>query len=354
MALTVSPFATSQTPVARRASAAEKSFARKKQQEEAAMQSAKSIPLSAHELRDAIRHGQRVDTSRLDRILRPEDNRGVIEVQASTPWQAIANLLRPGHTASEAASLKATMRTIGESIACNTAGPDGRPVVTHLESLTLVTPEGELRRIDRVANSSLFALVIGGQGLFGTLYSATMRVNSLLRSADETIKAEPPPPSNGTRTFQLLVPPEAVEAFVAEARARCEEWRVGVESVHIRKILAEEDSFLRWARRDYAEVGLELAAPPAIGGAVRSVQLRRGLIDAAIDSGGSFPIARTRDATREQVAACYPELPAFLAEKRRIDPSEKLVNPWYLHQRSLFDCKPCTLRFFQGEAPKTS
>jgi len=317
------------------------------------MQNEKSIPLSAHELRDAIRHGQRVDTSRLDRILRPED-RGVIEVQASTPWRAIASLLRPGDTRSEAASLKATMRTIGESIACNTAGPDGRPAVTHLESLTLVTPEGELRRINRVANSSLFALVVGGQGLFGTLYSATMRVSSLLRSADETIKAEPPAPANGTRTFQLLVPPEAVEAFVAEARARCEEWRVGVESVHLRKVLPEEDSFLRWARRDYAEVGLELAAPPAIGGAVRSVQLRRELIDAAIGAGGSFPIARTRDATRDQVAACYPELPAFLAEKRRIDPSEKLVNSWYLHQRSLFDCKPCTQRFFQGETPKTS
>ena len=69
------------------------------------MPDAKSIPLSAHELRDAIRHGQRVDTSRLDRILRPED-RGVIEVQAATPWRNIAALLRPGDTQSEAASLQ--------------------------------------------------------------------------------------------------------------------------------------------------------------------------------------------------------------------------------------------------------
>ena len=166
------------------------------------MQGAKSIPLSAHELRDAVRHGQRVDTSRLDRILRPEDNRGVIEVQAATPWKAIATLLRPGDAESEAASLKATMRTIGESIARNTAGPDGRPAVTHIESLTLVTPEGELRRINRVAHSALFSLVVGGQGLFGTLYSVTMRVNSLLRSADETIQAAPPAPCNtGARTL---------------------------------------------------------------------------------------------------------------------------------------------------------
>jgi hypothetical protein len=311
------------------------------------MESAKSIPLSAHELRDAVRHGRRVDTSRLDRILRPED-RGLIEVQAATPWRALAALLRPGDTAAEAASLKTTMRTIGESIARNAAGPDGRPTVTHIESLTLVTPEGELRRINRAAHSSLFALVVGGQNLFGTLYSATMRVSSIAKSADETIKAAPSAPD--ARAFQLLIPPHAVEKFMAAARSLCEEWRVAVEGVDTRCVLPDEDSFLRWARCEYAEVGLRLAALPAIGGAVRSHQLRRALIGAAIDAGGSFPIARTRDASREQVAACYPELPAFLAEKRRIDPSEKLVNPWYLHHRSLFDRKSCAVRF-QAEAP---
>jgi hypothetical protein len=310
------------------------------------MQNTKSIPLSAHELRDAIRLGQRFDASRLDRILRPEDNRGVIEVQASTTWQAIAGLLRPGDTCSEAASLRATMRTIGESIARNTAGPDGRPAVTHLESLTLITPDGELRRVDRVAHSALFALVVGGQGLFGTLYSATMRVNSLLRSADDTIKAESPASCiSGAHSLQLLIPPEALGAFVAEARARCADWRVGVDGVDVRNVLPEEDTFLRWARRDYAEVGLQLASLPAIGGAVRATQLRRELIDAAIAAGGSFPIARTPDASREQVAACYPELPAFLAEKRKLDPSERLVNSWYLHHRNLFSRQSCDVRW---------
>ena len=65
------------------------------------------------------------------------------------------------------------------------AGPDGRPVVAHVESLTLVTPDGLLRRIDRLTSGGLFALALGGQGLFGTLYSATLRVESLLRSVKE-------------------------------------------------------------------------------------------------------------------------------------------------------------------------
>jgi hypothetical protein len=311
------------------------------------MENAKSIPLSAYELRDAIRHGQRFDPSRLDRILRPEDDRGVIEVQSGTSWQAIARLLRPGDTASEAASLRATKRNICASIGRNAAGPDGRAVVTHIESLTIVTPEGELRRINRVAHGALFSLIVGGQGLFGTLYSATLRVNSLVRSADETIRARPPAPraTVGARTLQLLIPPQALAAFVDEAKARCEDWRVAIEATDVRNIVPEEDSFLRWARREYVEVGLQLAALPALGGAVRKTQLRRELIDAAIDAGGSFQIARTPDASRDQVAACYPELPAFLAEKRRIDPHEKLVNAWYLHYRNLFNRPACETRW---------
>jgi len=308
------------------------------------MEEAKSIPLSAHELRDAVRHGQRVDYSRLDRILRPED-RGLIEVQAGVRWQAIAELLRPGDQASAAASSRATMRTIGESVARNAAGPDGRPVIDHIESLTLVTPDGELRRVNRLAQGALFALAIGGQGLFGALYSATLRVKSLLRSADETIQAQPPARSADACALQLLLPPDVLDGFVAEARERCGQWRVAVEAVEVRQTLAEGETFLRWAHRTYSEVSLRLGALRTIGGAVRATQLRRELIDAALAAGGSFSIAHTPDATRGQVAACYPQLPAFLAEKRRIDPAEKVVNAWYLHHRSLFSREGCASRW---------
>lgn len=311
------------------------------------MSDVKSIPLSAYELREAVRAGRKVDAGRLDRILRPEDSSGVIEVQAGVTWKAIANLLRPGDGDSEAASLRATMRTIGESIARNTAGPDGRPVVQHVESLTLITPEGELRRINRLANSSLFSLALGGQGLFGTLYSATLRVNSLLRSADDAIRSRTADSSDPT-AFHLLIPPESLNGFVAQAQAHCDDWRVAVQQVQIRPTLKEEETFLRWARRPYTEIGLRLAPLPTVGGAVRSAQLRRELIDAAIAAGGSFPITRTVCASREQVEACYPELAAFLAEKRRIDPAERLVNDWYLHYRNLLGRRGCETRWNQA------
>ena len=60
---------------------------------------------------------------------------------------------------------------------------------------------------------------------------------------------------------------------------------------------------------------------------------------------GSFQIACTPDATREQTETCYPQLKTFLTAKRRFDPHERLVNAWYLHQRGLFDRSACEVRW---------
>ena len=46
-----------------------------------------------------------------------------------------------------------------------------------------------------------------------------------------------------------------------------------------------------------------------------------------------------------QIEACYPELRTFLAEKRRIDPTERLSNPWYRHYRNLFTRGGCRVRW---------
>src|SRR5258708_12343099 len=112
-------------------------------------------PMSALELCDAIRSGKTVDTSRLNRILRLDPMHPLLEVQASTPWHVIAAELRPGD---ERANVRTTMPTVGESVCRNAAGPDGTPAVSHVASLALVTPEGELRRVTRQPDAQLFPL----------------------------------------------------------------------------------------------------------------------------------------------------------------------------------------------------
>jgi hypothetical protein len=304
-------------------------------------------PLSALELRDAIRTARPYDRTRLDRVLRMDASQGLAEVQASATWQSLATRLQ-----CDWGALWQGMPDIGHSVAANLPGPDGRPMAHYVEAVTLVTPDGELRRVSRDSSPDLLALVVGGQGLFGALYSITLRLESLARAAAEAQQAIDLKISSSPtgRPLQLLVPPHALEAFLAEARARCEEWRIAIEGVEVRRTLPDEETFLRWAAREYALVRLELAQPATLGGTVRTTQLRRELIDIAIAHGGSFPIACTPEATRAQTEARYPKLKAFLAEKRRFDPAGKLDNQWFRHYVSLLGREDCDSRWNQAAA----
>jgi FAD/FMN-containing dehydrogenase len=304
-----------------------------------------TTPVSALEMRDAARQGRSIDTSRLNRILNLDPMHGLLEVQAGTPWHTIAADLRPGDAR---AAVRTTMATVGESIARNAAGPDGTPAVGHVASLTLVMPDGELRRVSRNRDAELFALAAGGHGLFGTVYSITLRIATLAQAVE---RATPPdeftlmPNSRARRALDLLLPPEAVEAFMHDADQRCHDWRTPLQSVAVRRTFQEDDTFLRWARRNYSEVRLAFAEPAGLGASVRGGQLRRELIDAAIAVGGSFQIASTTDATREQTQACYPQLKAFLEQKRRFDPRERLTSEWHTHQQEVLAREDCPVRW---------
>jgi len=302
-------------------------------------------PLSAQELCQSVRACAPFDASRLDRVLAVDETRGLVEVQSAAMWKSLAARLRPGD--GRAQEVRTTHPTIGESLACNAAGPDGRPTVDHVHSFTMVTPDGQLRRVDRMSNPSLFALVVGGQGLFGAIYSVTLRLESLARAIAETQTPDPlaEARSRATRRLALLVPPTRLEALVAACRERCAEWRLELEGLAVRRVRADEETFLRLPGREYCEVSLGLAEGANLGAQVRVTQLKRSLIDLVISHGGGFPIACTPEATREQIDACYPQLAGFLAEQRRIDPHERWANGWLRHHRSLLTREPCEVRW---------
>jgi len=314
---------------------------------------------SADELRSAMRQPEPgvigVDRTALDRVLRFDTARQLVEVQVGTPWRALCSYL-----AEHASDLQSFAEcgdmppSIGECVAANAAGPDGRPMVAHVESLALVTPDGSLRRASRFANKELFVLAIGGHDLFGAPYSITLRVDSLLRSARDSQPAailEIPENEYGGEhcSLGLLVPPHRLEGVLAQVRERCADRRIPICGMRVRRVLPEDETMLRWARCECAEVTLLLALPPAIGGTVRAVQLRRELIDLALAAGGGFPIASTFHASREQTEACYPALKSLLAEKRRRDPDERLDNSWYRHYRGLLARDLCPVRWSRGD-----
>lgn len=277
---------------------------------------------------------------RLDRVLRHDPACGQLEVQAGTPWAALTDM--------PAAGLAAT--TVGESVARNCAGPDGKPLVAHVLALTVATPEGQLRRASRERAPDLFRLVVGGHGAFGPYYSVTLDLHSLERArrASAVPVAMPLPNAlagSARHSVELLLPPERAEGAVARLRDAVAERRFTLTRLEARPAKAETETMLRWARRDYVVLDVEIAARPTLGASVAAARLCTDLIDVSIEAGGSFMPASLPRATRAQTEACYPMLGEFLAERRRLDPAERLRTPWVREAARVWRGERCRVRF---------
>lgn len=292
---------------------------------------------SADDLRHAVRLSRHqtvhLDGRGLDRVLRLDAQSRRIEAQAATRWTALAEALgREEHRAEALACGEASpWPTLGEAIAAAAPGPDGAPLGRHVLSFTIVLPDGELKRVDRETSRGLFDLVLGGQGCVGVLYSATLSVHSLLAAAAAPAAPEElafaPMPGCPER-IELLLPPDRTEPFLADLRRQAEDRRICLAGVTARRYVPGESGLLDWARREWAALEVRYVLRPTLGAAVTRAEFRRGLVASAVGLGGSFWLADAADASAEALLACYPRLPAFLAEARRADPAERLQTRW--------------------------
>jgi len=295
----------------------------------------------------------------LDRVLRLDPAGDLVEAQSATTWRALAE--HAANTVPELGRLAQDTwlpRTIGQSLAQNAPGPDGFPLVEHIEAVALVTPDGQLRRASRTADSELFALAIGGHGAFGVPYAVTLRLSSLARSAARGAPAETldlhPGENPATDRVTLYLPPERLQEFLGEARVHAQAWRIPIARVEVRHTQAEAQTRLRWAQRPYAAVALHLRKPCSLGGNLRTAQVQRALVEAAIARGGSFELAPRTFVAREHVTRCYPTMAAFFAEKQRYDPGERFENEWTRRYRALLRRDACEVRWAEGGGTRTA
>ena len=128
--------------------------------------------------------GVLLDTSRLDRIISLDAGSGLVRVEAGILWDAlVAGLREKQQGAGQRWSIiqkqtGADRLSIGGALAANGHGRGltYAPIVQDVESFELVDAQGNLRRCSRDENAELFSLAIGGYGLFGAIYSATLRL----------------------------------------------------------------------------------------------------------------------------------------------------------------------------------
>ena len=283
---------------------------------------------SADELRKALRAAREraltLDVSALSRMLRVDMPRRQIEFQAAAPWSA----LQPhGITL-------ALQGSIGEAVSANVPGPDGSAMVSHVESITLVTPDGEMRRADRHANPDLFALAVGGHGLFGVLYSVTLRLDSLMRTlagAAEPVVLEMHESAEAgeARSVEFLAPPERLDSILACFKRIVAERRISLQRITVGKLRPERETFLCWATREWAQVTVRYRMRETLGACVHAAEIERLLLDFVLAGGGSFRIGASPQPSVVQLKRCYPQLEDFVAHKKRLDPAERLQNAWY-------------------------
>ena len=402
-----------------------------------------------------------LDMRQMRRVQAFDAAAGLIEVEAGIQWPELIDYLETAPApqgrrwAIRQKQTGADRLSLGGCLAANIHGRGlrMRPFIDDVEAFTLVDANGEVLQCSRARNRELFALAIGGYGLFGVVASLTLRLaprqamrrdvtllqlDELMPAFAERIAAghvfgdfqfaiDPASPDFLDRgLFSCYVPVDGVapeagrelsgqdwrdllhlahtdksRAFACYARhylpthgqtywndrlqqsvyldgyhreidralqhcgsevigelyvprtrlvdfmrAAASDFRQhGVDLIYgtIRLIERDTESFLPWARQDYACVIFNLHTPHTAEGIAATERSFRRLIDLAIAREGSFYLTYSRAASADQVRACHPRLARFFEAKRRYDPQQRFQSDWYRHYRALLEGAPADL-----------
>jgi FAD/FMN-containing dehydrogenase len=132
--------------------------------------------------------GELLDLRGMSRILAIDMERGQVRVESGVQWRPLIDALlatqlrlEPGRAPRWAIAQKQTgadALTLGGALAANIHGRGLllAPIVGDVESFTIVVASGEQIRCSRTEHPELFALAIGGYGLFGVIVDVTLRL----------------------------------------------------------------------------------------------------------------------------------------------------------------------------------
>lgn len=125
-----------------------------------------------------------LDMRSLRRLRGFDEERGLLEVEAGMTWPDVIRsyLVRPDGAPSRwgirQKQTGADRLTIGGAVAANIHGRclTAAPFVADIESLEVVTADGEVVTCSRTQRPELFRHVVGGYGLFGVVTAVTLRL----------------------------------------------------------------------------------------------------------------------------------------------------------------------------------
>ena len=146
-----------------------------------------------------------------------------------------------------------------------------------------------------------------------------------------------PPGGQGTEMIsEVYVLRENLASFMKDVARDLRASKGNVIYGTIRFIEPDDESFLPWARKRYASIIFNLHTAHDPAALEKTAADFRGLIDRAIQHGGSYYLTYHHWASRKQVEACYPQFVAFLKEKRKFDSEERFQSDWYRFYKKMF------------------
>jgi FAD/FMN-containing dehydrogenase len=172
----------------------------------------------------------------------------------------------------------------------------------------------------------------------GQLYWSDTHQLSYYAADFETVlqQASPTYPAGSLMITEVYVPRSVLPAFMREVSQDFREHDVNLIYGTVRLIRRDDETFLPWARQDYACIVMNLRVTHTPAGLDEAQRAFQRIIDRALARDGSFYLTYHRWARRDQLLQAYPQLVEFLKLKRRYDPAELFQSEWYRHYRTMF------------------
>lgn len=134
---------------------------------------------------------------------------------------------------------------------------------------------------------------------------------------------------------EIYVTRPALPAFMEAARTVLSRRHANIVYGTVRMIERDEESMLAWARERCACIIFNLHIEHVPERVTAAADVLRDLIDLGLAHGGRYYLTYHRWARRDQVERAYPQMRAFLAQKRLHDPEERFQSTWYRHHVAL-------------------
>lgn len=135
---------------------------------------------------------------------------------------------------------------------------------------------------------------------------------------------------------EIYVPRAKLKTLFAQLRDDFRKNQTNVVYGTVRLIEKDDESFLAWAKQNYAATVFNFHVEHTPAGVEAAKAQFQHIIDRALEHGGSYFLTYHRWARKDQVLKAYPQMPEFLRLKKKYDPEERFQSDWYRHYREMF------------------